>query len=603
MRGNEFLDKLELIDPILIEAADELPKQKKTAWLKWSGLAACLCVVAASVFALTAHHKRPLEPAPDPNPIGVATDGPSDHPDRPQEVTSEAYSSLEELLDYLRDHDGHRQSDAQNGKGGYSTAHAAMTGADTVSYQSTVYQIDGTAGVGIYQSRELIGTVGTPADWLFVAGQRLVTVWVDCDAGELDPEYWVKVNVFDLSDPAHPQKLDTFTQLGDLTACWMAGDQLYLLTDDGVCACGYSRLSNLEDYKPQLFHGEEQIPWPEEDVSILGKPSHVSYIAATRIDTERLEVVGKRAYYGDIEDVYYGEDWLALVTQTATEHAHTLQDVYTFNGSLNFIGKVDMAAVFGLEKTLTWSEEPLRETYYPEVKAVDCSDGVWRMVGQSIHRIGPTWYSELFAVAYDPEGEKPTVQTLQLPEEQFDIDDVVWEEDRAIISAGFVQLDPYETGTRLAFAQFDKTEPTLLSSDILCDRVTGIDMMYSYGTPLGEIQPFISLGEGLYLRYNGMPDGFDLYDLSDSEAPKCLYRSQGAMADLPEGGRLDFDNRVLDEHTVAVKLIAPGPDGNYFKDATSSWVIVRVRLNETIPIILEESPRYPVEGTDPVTLR
>lgn len=46
MRGNEFLDKMELIDPAYIEAADAAPKAKRTAWTLWrAAMAACLCLV------------------------------------------------------------------------------------------------------------------------------------------------------------------------------------------------------------------------------------------------------------------------------------------------------------------------------------------------------------------------------------------------------------------------------------------------------------------------------------------------------------------------------------------------------------------------------
>ena len=44
MNGNDFLDKMELIDPAYVEAADETPKKKRVAWLKWGAVAACLCV-------------------------------------------------------------------------------------------------------------------------------------------------------------------------------------------------------------------------------------------------------------------------------------------------------------------------------------------------------------------------------------------------------------------------------------------------------------------------------------------------------------------------------------------------------------------------------
>lgn len=45
MRGNEFLDKMELIDPAYVEAADATPKKKKSVWVKWGAVAACFCLV------------------------------------------------------------------------------------------------------------------------------------------------------------------------------------------------------------------------------------------------------------------------------------------------------------------------------------------------------------------------------------------------------------------------------------------------------------------------------------------------------------------------------------------------------------------------------
>ena len=40
MRGNEFLDKMELVSGQYVEAADKKPK-KKNVWVKWAALAAC----------------------------------------------------------------------------------------------------------------------------------------------------------------------------------------------------------------------------------------------------------------------------------------------------------------------------------------------------------------------------------------------------------------------------------------------------------------------------------------------------------------------------------------------------------------------------------
>ena len=45
MRGNEFLDKMEHIDPAYVEAADMMPKRKRNSLKKWCAMAACLCLV------------------------------------------------------------------------------------------------------------------------------------------------------------------------------------------------------------------------------------------------------------------------------------------------------------------------------------------------------------------------------------------------------------------------------------------------------------------------------------------------------------------------------------------------------------------------------
>ena len=52
MRGNEFLDKMGLIEPAYIEEADIMPKRKVNAWGKWGAMAACLCLVAAAAIAV-----------------------------------------------------------------------------------------------------------------------------------------------------------------------------------------------------------------------------------------------------------------------------------------------------------------------------------------------------------------------------------------------------------------------------------------------------------------------------------------------------------------------------------------------------------------------
>lgn len=55
MNGNEFLDKLELINPEFIEAADIKPKSKSNGFIKWVSLAAGICLIL-TVGIFTAKH-------------------------------------------------------------------------------------------------------------------------------------------------------------------------------------------------------------------------------------------------------------------------------------------------------------------------------------------------------------------------------------------------------------------------------------------------------------------------------------------------------------------------------------------------------------------
>ena len=632
MNGTKLLDSLEFISLDLIEAADEPPIRQRVMWFKWGGLAACLCAITAV---------RTLK-APQGGPGGVIfPTGPSASPcvsagpqesvgapvDRPQERTSDTYSSLEELLGYLRFHDTHT-SDPKGGassrpkltgKEGAGADSDWQTGRNVVSHEGTVYQIVkgdplyNEKYVAIFHDGAETGRVelATPPEALYLSEGKLIVVGRRQNNMELDldtEDAGTAVTVYDLSNPQKPVRTDVYHQRGAWAACWAANGKLWLVTLDGVCACGYSRLADLDDYKPQLVHNGEIIPWPEEDIRILGAPTRVSYVAAACIDVKASEVICKRAIYGDIEDVFYGPDWLALAASSTPEPGYTFQDVYTFDGSLTYTGRCRVAEDFGLEKTQTRPEdeepEPPRPGQRPEIKAVSKAGTIWRIIGTIFLPDGSTWSRDLFAMTFDPDTGGTAGACLSLPEAQFDIDDVLWEEDRAIISAGFVRFDPFEQGARLAFAEFEDTgfgtSIDLFSSDILCDRVTGIENMYSYGSPLGWIHPFIPLSGGWYLRYNGTPNGFDIYDLSRNRNPVCIYKSEG---DIPEGCRLDFDYRVLYSggaaSSVAVKLITPR-DGDY-RQPDYSWCIFS--LDEEPPVVPRVSQeRYPATGFDPASL-
>lgn len=59
MKGSQLLDKMELIHPAYIEAAEKRPMEKKNKWLGWGAIAACLCLSLALIL-LIGHYREPL---------------------------------------------------------------------------------------------------------------------------------------------------------------------------------------------------------------------------------------------------------------------------------------------------------------------------------------------------------------------------------------------------------------------------------------------------------------------------------------------------------------------------------------------------------------
>lgn len=80
MRGNEFLDKMELIDPAYVEAADKQPYKKRGIWLKWGMTAACLFLIVGGALVIRQQLAPKLPDSPDPtappSPVETASSTP-----------------------------------------------------------------------------------------------------------------------------------------------------------------------------------------------------------------------------------------------------------------------------------------------------------------------------------------------------------------------------------------------------------------------------------------------------------------------------------------------------------------------------------------------
>ena len=65
MRGNELLDNMELVDAAYVEAADATPKKK--AWIRWTAMAASLCLIVGAALGFGLLKSPGVEPDVEPD--------------------------------------------------------------------------------------------------------------------------------------------------------------------------------------------------------------------------------------------------------------------------------------------------------------------------------------------------------------------------------------------------------------------------------------------------------------------------------------------------------------------------------------------------------
>lgn len=591
MKNENLLNALgQVDDSFIVEAAPG--GNKKRAWAKWGVAAACFCIVAAG--AVAALLPGPAGPEPSVDPLPPV---PGDH-EKP--VTSE-YSSLEELLAHLSQYDYHDDRKADATGGGHISTTGFFEGAETVSLGGVAYDISpDLREVGVYQNGEKLGSVGGFAERLFILGDRLIIMSCEETGGnETDPEMSTKARIYSLSDPKEPKLVNEIVQRGELSAGYAAEGRLYLMTADGECACGWSRLSDTSGYVPALSVDGESISWGNEDITILGEPVSVRYLAVSIIDPAAGKVTDKHAFYGNIADAFYGEDWLVLNVKAETDKVIEVPTLYAFHTgeAFDYISKVALSAVFGVGNVEKRANGALADGEGAAVSSVSMSGGTLRLVGNYYKRSGGTAENSLLVMAVDLYDGDFTYEVLSLNHLSASaFDEILWEEDRVIMSLSHMR----GVGTAelivencFVFAEFAEKGIKIYENDLVGDNVAGIDTMYWFGSPLGELEPLIPMGGGIYLRYNSRPDGLDIYDFSDSSAPKCLYKSGG---ELPEGCRFEFENLVYSEDTFGILMITPDEEGNYL-DVTLSWRIYRVDPKAEEPfVLLEEVPV--TEGVD-----
>ncbi len=548
-------DLFEIIGDISDRHIDGAKKTKNTGmWKKWTAMAACLCIVVAAAFMITLRVPDGYEGGNDerdythddcPNDDCIEPDYPVDNgPSMSYQKTSETYGSLDELLKYLSRNDNHTDKDSNGGGRDLSSSGDTVLGGVTAAaYNGYVYRVgDGCVEILNFDG-EVKGIIECFATELFVCGDKLVLKGGRTVGNELNYDSYSSVCVYNLENPLDPVCIYEYEQKGELAACYVADGKIYLITFDGVCACGYSRYSDLSQYQPSLTINGQYEPWEDENIKILGEPTSVNYVAISVFNVQAGEITEKQAFYGDIEDIFYGEGWLAVITQSRTEKYISQPDVYTFDGSLTYTGKIDIAEITGIDRNNSINDEGLTDGIYITLTSVFKSGETYCGIGTNTQVNGEENVREVFAVTADTTTGKVKHNQMYTENDLFNIDDILWEDNGAIVCISSFDLTTGEYSNKFVAAEFDGTAIDLYLRDFGTDPVSGVENYYAYGSPYGNIKTLIPLGGGVYLRYNGVPDGFDVFDFSDISSAKLLYKSTGEIAD---DERFDFIWHKLD---------------------------------------------------------
>lgn len=76
MRGGELLDKMELVDPAYVAAADRPPQLRRVRWKAWASIAACLALLVGSAAVVWMSRQAPLPIRQAPM-MGIASESPN----------------------------------------------------------------------------------------------------------------------------------------------------------------------------------------------------------------------------------------------------------------------------------------------------------------------------------------------------------------------------------------------------------------------------------------------------------------------------------------------------------------------------------------------
>ncbi len=588
MNNEQLLHLMSDINDDLIEEASKQPVHKRRG--KWLALATSLILIAGIGIALLAWSNSSAAPGPS----IVANENSS-----VITGTSDKYTTLDALLldiSYLEQkaQRGHQEKtgDAITNLSSNYNAQAQAVAGQGYAYHITdksvmISQLKG-------ENTTTVGSINLPATDLFLYENTLVVLCEE-NVGENELIHRVELHVYfyDVSTPEQPQLQGSFTQSGGNCGSFIQQGKLWLLSADGQCACGYTGNLDSASYMPRLSWNGQSIEILEEQVHILGEPSRINYVTVSAFDLGSRQRTDTQVFYGNIEDIWIGDGYLSFSTDDTSKP--TLPEIYLFATTevLTYTGKLNLSS---LMTTLGMHAE--------QGDIISCSKLGDRYCLSGILHEDATNSSNsyLVVITLSEDLQQVDAVTSEAMSRSLAIDEIFQEEERQIICYSTI-TETYQQQAHFAIVSLDAQANLQLSpTDVPADYLDGIDMIFSYGRPYGHLQTLLPMGEGLYLRYSGLPDGLDIYDLSNTQQVKQIYASDGELA---ENQRFCYQHHIYDKHTVGLVVLNAGQDEdgeiNYRQRYLSySYYIYRVDYHNAQPFT--RIAEYSISGYEDVTI-
>ena len=549
MNGEKLFEAIGGIDGKYL-VQDKKHKKKKTGILISSvacAAAAAIAVTLIQPWSFFAHKADvPAEPAPMPeymeeespvgapkHPLGYLTD---------TEISYDIsdYSDIDELLAHLGKNEQHTDSNPA-GESSLRGDKNTLVSADVVAANGYSYHPtdDGVMITKLNgQTTENIGKIDLRANSIFLADDKLAVTsgyYEYLKDGSEIPYTTLSIYMNLFEDPSQPWLRDVYTVKGSYVDSFMHYGKLYLITEYGECACGYSHTDDKSKYLPYIHHSgviseyEEETAFEEDDLTVLASPTRLSYTTVTAINMANGEITEAQAFYADTERVFISGGHIAFAV---SENGR--QSVYVFDAlTMDFKGRIEPF------------EDSENNIMHTEILSFTRKDNTYRLVGQLAGKVlsGNENISTVFASAADTVSGFVSFDCYVPKEGSIcSITEITDTEYGQVISFDETQYGREECSVigRMMLADYTYYVDLKVSPDEFAS-VHGVDTAFYFGDPFGDITTLTDLGGGYYARTNELPDAFDIIEVGK----KGITLKADTPSMLEGNERFVFKNRMI----------------------------------------------------------